>query len=955
MENNYKGTLLELLAKFHGIGTAQFTHEPNDIQFSAQLNVVLEYKGDKKEYTACSAGSFPTKKKAEQSATCELLNKKDFLLHVNHTSLESNQDSIVEDLCSQFETIAINVPVVKNFKGILYEKVAQLKGKVYFATSTDPNFPTMFISVVSVVMPGNNEPILCRSNGVFSKKTMAEQSAAEQMLPVLGDMLFKQVPLVHNPSTSIMHISNSVEPKHTTELQSVNAQGALTSQDISAGHIDTSDPHNMWETNARGRLLEVVQKLGPGCALHYATTTQAPFVCTVTLTCPLSSVTSTTDRDQNAHVQHVQEITVASQGCPTKKLAERLASLAMRDDERFAAILAGIGEQDKTQSAGGGKDPSVLCGSCAGVVGDTSDFAFFEDVDTVFGVKPEAPLESLQLKLRSDSADIDNVHCLHCGVVLGRTRAFPVSSLPSCSGSLVCFDRDSLYVKARRCSEPWGIVAVESVFSNVERRSQANNSRNTLQSPARPSWRTYCNIPIVLPDAKSGSSSDISDLISAGCNKIPRPQQLQALELALKEHMIVVFPTGFGKTFVASMFMHRFYLLNPRKLAVLVVDRVPLVQQQCQAIHQDTGLAVCPLSGENGKSYVVRQLVRGKYAALVVTVGALCNHLDRDELRVSDFSAIVLDECHHVTGEHQYKKLLELMSRCPEHLRPRFLGLTASPFNAKDECSAEAKLRALQAACLGAKFYRPVLNCTGYSEGTERIAVTLSSSQLAMQSDIVEKLSPVVEELCSVYALYNSELSRASACINVACKDHWCMIGNLAAEAHLGSLPEALKERTAGLSKTARVLVRALQSNYLLGPAFVTLEESNPEATLSCATVGPDGGAADVDVGKAGLSNQLQELCSVLAECGAQSSTLVFVETRQTAEVLVGYLAARFPALNCAKLIGQGGVDGMNWRGEAGQGAVLQSFRSGDTKLIVCTSVLEEGVWCSILNITMEI
>ena len=131
--------------------------------------------------------------------------------------------------------------------------------------------------------------------------------------------------------------------------------------------------------------------------------------------------------------------------------------------------------------------------------------------------------------------------------------------------------------------------------------------------------------------------------------------------------------------------------------------------------------------------------------------------------------------------------------------------------------------------------------------------------------------------------------------------------------------------------------MRALEDNYLMGPAFVTLDGRTPNAAIaSAATAGDDNQTV-------GLSNQLLKLRAVLDKYGEQSSTLVFVDTRYTAELLTSYLMARFPALNCGKVIGQGGVDGMRWRGNTGQDALLQAFRSGDTKLIVCTSVLEEG------------
>jgi ERCC4-related helicase len=111
-------------------------------------------------------------------------------------------------------------------------------------------------------------------------------------------------------------------------------------------------------------------------------------------------------------------------------------------------------------------------------------------------------------------------------------------------------------------------------------------------------------------------------------------------------------------------------------------------------------------------------------------------------------------------------------------------------------------------------------------------------------------------------------------------------------------------------------------------------------------------GALHMQEDKVGQSAQLHELCSILDSCGSTSCTLVFVQTRDAAETLCSYLRRRFPALGCEKVIGQGGADGMRW---ARQSGVLQRFRAGTTKLIVSTSVLEEGsyLFCSLFPLAV--
>ena len=119
--------------------------------------------------------------------------------------------------------------------------------------------------------------------------------------------------------------------------------------------------------------------------------------------------------------------------------------------------------------------------------------------------------------------------------------------------------------------------------------------------------------------------------------------------------------------------------------------------------------------------------------------------------------------------------------------------------------------------------------------------------------------------------------------------------------------------------------MRALEDNYLLGPAFVTLDGRTADAAIASAAAGSDN-LLSKNSPAAGLSNQLLTLCALVDKYGAGSSTLVFVDTRYTAELLTQYLMVRFSAFNCTKVIGQGGVDGMRWRGGAGQGAVLLSL-----------------------------
>ena len=51
---------------------------------------------------------------------------------------------------------------------------------------------------------------------------------------------------------------------------------------------------------------------------------------------------------------------------------------------------------------------------------------------------------------------------------------------------------------------------------------------------------------------------------------------------ALQKDLIAILPTGAGKTLIASMWLKRMKELNPEKMGLFIVDKIPLVKQQAQ-------------------------------------------------------------------------------------------------------------------------------------------------------------------------------------------------------------------------------------------------------------------------------------------------------------------------------------------------------------------------------------
>ena len=66
------------------------------------------------------------------------------------------------------------------------------------------------------------------------------------------------------------------------------------------------------------------------------------------------------------------------------------------------------------------------------------------------------------------------------------------------------------------------------------------------------------------------------------------------------------------------------------------------------------------------------------YSVLVMTKQILLNLLKRGFIVSKNINLLVLDECHHAVKNDSYVEIMNVLHSCPEHQRPRVLGLSAS-------------------------------------------------------------------------------------------------------------------------------------------------------------------------------------------------------------------------------------------------------------------------------------
>jgi ERCC4-related helicase len=159
------------------------------------------------------------------------------------------------------------------------------------------------------------------------------------------------------------------------------------------------------------------------------------------------------------------------------------------------------------------------------------------------------------------------------------------------------------------------------------------------------------------------------------------PFQLDLARVGLDEDLLVVLPTGLGKTVVAALVAAEVLRRVDGKVVVLAPTR-PLVQQHADAFAR----WLVPLRSARFTGTVRRPVREGSWETsdlVFATPEILLNDLAAGRYRLDDVALLVFDEAHHAVGKYAY---VPIAARYVAE-RPsggRVLALTASP-GGKDE------------------------------------------------------------------------------------------------------------------------------------------------------------------------------------------------------------------------------------------------------------------------------
>ncbi|KAI1134348.1 hypothetical protein F5Y05DRAFT_398412 [Hypoxylon sp. FL0543] len=457
--------------------------------------------------------------------------------------------------------------------------------------------------------------------------------------------------------------------------------------------------------------------------------------------------------------------------------------------------------------------------------------------------------------------------------------------------------------------------------------------------------KLYNSIPsTALKDEEKSMYALVREAESEKIILSPREYQTELFERAKQKNIIAVLDTGTGKTLIAALLLRHTVEQEledrnagkPPRISIFLVDKVALVHQQYEVLKANLDHPVQRFHGDLRTSTLTRdfwQQKAGESMVIVCTAEIILSCLHHSFIKMEGINLLIFDEAHHTKKNHPYARIIKDFYASLEEgsqRRPRILGMTASPVDAKtDVTSAAAKLEGLLHSEIAtvvdisvfarASINRPIEDLIEYSMPPEPFTTPLWQK--------LHRLVGHNEVLRRLFAYSKSSTAEMG---------RWCAdrVWKLCLTEQ-----EALKLE----AKTER--------NFTSGKVQFPIAALDAErkAVREAYQVVANHPLPSPERNPFHLSSKVEALISALREHfnPVKDKCIVFVEQRLTAMLLTDLLKQQsmdLPGIKAGALLGTGSDSGDLGMTLKDQFVTMHQFRNGDLNCIFATSVGEEGI-----------
>ncbi len=419
-----------------------------------------------------------------------------------------------------------------------------------------------------------------------------------------------------------------------------------------------------------------------------------------------------------------------------------------------------------------------------------------------------------------------------------------------------------------------------------------------------------------------------------------RIYQLSIAMNALLRNTLVVIPTGLGKTTIALLVLAS-RLLNEEGKALFLAPTRPLVEQHAEFLKRTLKIEeekISALSGEDEPEK--REKFWKSSKVIVATPQVVENDLLAGRLSLEEFVLLIFDEAHRAVGNYSYVFIAkEYVQRAK---KPLILALTASPGSDRERMLEIIKNLFIEGIELRTEFdddVKPYIS----EKDIEWVNVEVPKEIVAIREKLELSIKLRLKKLKEV-GIEIPEKATKRDLLEIQQIVQSELVNSRRAELFEASslLAEVLK-----LSHAVELLETQSLESFRSYVGKILKEGASRGGSKASKNVSNDPNFRDALMLAMRLNVEhpkilkLKEIVSDQLKIKEDSRIIVFTNYRDSADYLVSELSKIAPT---SKFIGQSDRENEKGMKQREQIEVLDNFRKGVYKILVATSVGEEGL-----------
>lgn len=424
-----------------------------------------------------------------------------------------------------------------------------------------------------------------------------------------------------------------------------------------------------------------------------------------------------------------------------------------------------------------------------------------------------------------------------------------------------------------------------------------------------------------------------------------RDYQKKIAEVAGSTNTLVVLPTGLGKTMIAMMVAAQVLEGRPESKVMVLAPTRPLVMQHFRSFKEGIRLPeglMATLTGTVDPGE--RELIWMKSRVIFATPQTVYNDLRHGRVSLKDVALAVFDEAHRSVKDYTYTKLATAYRESADH--PLILGLTASPGATKEkinEIKRNLFIDAVEARSDESEDVKQYVEKTNIETIKVRVPDEYYETTLRLRELYNEKVKKLLNGgFLRTNRVSKKALLEARIAISARLKsaqerggNKGYIYGAIINQAQAVAILHALEMiETQGAPPLLRYLDKLQErpdkgkaiKSLVNDPKWIKMEE---EATKLSGMPHPKVSVM-IDV----VRHQLLRK--------PDSKVIVFTQYRDTIEDIVRALEK--DGLRAMRFVGQSDREGSKGMDQATQSKTLERFRDGEFKVLVSSSIGEEGL-----------